>query len=71
MIYLPDYGHWNTAAHRFGRWQKGGQWVQLLTAVSDDPDFEWLMIDANHIEVHQDSTGAVGCNQAIGRTKGG
>ena len=26
----PDYGHRNTTAHRFGRWQKSGQWAKLL-----------------------------------------
>ena len=67
----PDYGHWNTTAHRFGRWQKSGQWAKLLSEVSDDPDFEWLMIDASHVKVHQHGTGAVGGNQAVGRTKGG
>ena len=29
------------------------------------------MIDASHVKVHQHGTGAVGGNQAIGRTKGG
>ena len=67
----PDYGHWNTTAHRFGRWQKSGQWAKLLSEVSDDPDFEWLMIDASHVKVHQHGTGAVGGNEAVGRTKGG
>ena len=69
---LPqDYGHRNTTAHRFGRWQKSGQWAKLLAAVSDDPDFEWLMIDASHVKVHLHGTGAVGGSQAVGRTKGG
>ena len=67
----PDYGHWNTAEHRFGRWQKSGLWAKLLAAVSDDPDFEWLMIDASHIKAHQHGTGALGGNQAVGRAKGG
>ena len=67
----PDYGHWNTTAHRFGHWQKSGQWAKLLSAVSDDPDFEWLMIDASHIKVRQHGTGAVGGNQAIDQTKWG
>ena len=43
----------------------------MLAAVSDDPGFEWLMIDASRIKVHQHGTGAVGGNQAVGRTKGG
>jgi len=30
----------------------------------DDPDFEWLMIDASYIEAHPRSTGALGGSQA-------
>ena len=67
----PDYGHWDTTRRRFGRWQRDGHWARLLAAVSDDPDFEWLMIDARHVKVHQHGTGAVGGNQAVGRIKGG
>ena len=37
----------------------------------DEPDYEWLMIDASHIKVHPHATGAIGGNQAMGRTKGG
>ena len=34
----------------------------------DEPDLEWLMIDASPAKVHQHGTGAVGGNQAVGRT---
>jgi hypothetical protein len=43
----------------------------MLEALIDDPDFEWLMIDASHVKVHAHGTGAVGGNQDIGKTKGG
>ena len=65
----PDYGHWNTACIRFHRWRKKGVWAELLEAVIDEPDLEWLMIDASYVKVHQHGAGAVGGNQAIGRTK--
>jgi hypothetical protein len=42
-----------------------------LDEVSDDPDFEWLMIDASHIKVHPHAAGARGGNQEMARTKGG
>jgi hypothetical protein len=42
-----------------------------LTALVDDADFEWLMIDASHVKVHPDAAGAKGGNQEMGRTKGG
>ena len=37
----------------------------------DDPDYEWLMIDASHIKVHPYAEGAIGGNQDMDRTKGG
>jgi len=33
----------------------------------DDPDFEWLMIDASYIKVHPHGAGARSSNQAMGR----
>ena len=66
----PDYRHWNTTHRRFTRWQEDGHWARLLSEVSDDPDLEWLMIDASHVKVHQHGAGARGGNQAAGRTKG-
>ena len=48
-----------------------GVWERLLDSVIDDPDFEWLMIDASYIKAHPHSTGARGGSQAIARTKGG
>ena len=46
-------------------------WEQLLDTVIDDPDFEWLMIDASYIKAHAHSAGARGGSPAIARTKGG
>ena len=54
-----------------GRWRDRRVWAALLEAVMDDPDFEWLMIDASHIKAHPHSAGARGGNQCIARTKGG
>ena len=69
---LPsDYGDGCAVHRRFSRWRKNGVWAELLAAVIDEPDLEWLMIDASHIKVHQHGAGAVGGSQAIGRTKGG
>ena len=48
-----------------------GVWAHLLDGVIDDPDFEWLMIDASYIKVHPHAAGARGGNQAMDRTKGG
>ena len=67
----PDYGKWGTVHQRFIRWRRKGVWSELLDILIDEPDFEWLMIDASHIKVHPDASGAVGGNQAMARTKGG
>ena len=48
-----------------------GVWERLFDSVIEDPDFEWLMIDASYIKAHPHSTGARGGSQAIARTKGG
>ena len=67
----PDYGDWKNTHRRFCRWRDRGSVARLLDSVIDDPDFEWLMIDASYIKVHPHGTGARGGNQAMGRTKGG
>jgi transposase len=67
----PDYGDWKNTHRRFCRWRDKGAWERLLEALIVEPDFEWLMIDASHIKVHQHATGARGGNQDVGCTKGG
>ena len=69
---LPaDYGDWKNTHRRFTRWRDKGIWSDLLDIIIDEPDFEWLMIDATFCKVHKHGTGAKGGNDAIGRTKGG
>lgn len=67
----PDLGHWSRVHRRFIRWRDKGVWEKLLEILIDDPDYEWLMIDASHCKVHPHAAGAKGGNQAMGRTKGG
>lgn len=67
----PDYGHWNSVFVRFRRLAKAGFWTRLAKLFTDCPDFEWIMIDASHIKVHQHGMGAPGGTEDAGRTKGG
>ena len=67
----PDLGGWSNTHRRFIRWRDAGIWEKLLDILIDDPDDEWLMIDASHCKVHPHAAGAKGGNQAMGRTKGG
>ena len=67
----PDLGHWSRVHRRFIRWRDKGVWEKLLEILIDDPDYEWLMIDASHCKVHPHAAGARGGNQDRGRTKGG
>jgi transposase len=67
----PDYGDWKNTHRRFCRWRDKGLWEALLEQIVDDPDFEWLMIDASHVKVHPHASGARGGNQDMSRTQGG
>lgn len=69
---LPqDLGDWKATHRRFCRWRDHGVWKDLLDALVDEPDFEWMMIGSSHIMLHPGGTGARGGKQAVGRTKGG
>ena len=69
---LPTkYGKFNAVHRRYKRWCDKGIWDKILAKLIDEPDYEWLMIDASHCKVHPHAAGAVGGNQDMGRTKGG
>jgi hypothetical protein len=55
----------------FCRWRDKRVWERMLEALIDEPDFEWLMMDASHIKVHPHAAGAVRGNQDMERTKRG
>jgi putative transposase len=43
---LPAFfGNWNSVFVRFSRWSKDGVWDRLFAAMTDAPDFEYVMID--------------------------
>ena len=67
----PDYDCWSNTHRRFIRWRDKGIWEKLMDILIDEPDYEWLMLDASHCKVHPHATGAKGGNQDMNRTTGG
>ncbi|MBL8640431.1 MAG: IS5 family transposase, partial [Alphaproteobacteria bacterium] len=67
----PDYGGWSNTHRRFIRWRDKGIWEKLLDVLIDEPDYEWLMIDASHCKVHPHAAGAKGGNQDMSPHKRG
>ena len=43
---------------RFSRWSIKGVWWRIFEAVSDDPDFEYLIVDSTIVRAHQHAAGA-------------
>ena len=65
----PDYGKWGSVHQRFIRWRRKGVWEKLLEILMDEPDYEWLMIDASHIKgTRADCKEAVHLIEGIFRT---
>ena len=55
---LPErFGDWNSVFQRFNRWAKKGVWQQVFDALQD-PDLEWLMLDATIVRAHVHAAGA-------------
>ena len=71
---MPDgFGKWNSIYQRYRRWAKRGVFEAIFGSLSQDADFEYVMIDGTIVRVHQHGTGAKGGtqHQAIGRSRGG
>ena len=56
---LPEaFGDWNSVFRRFSRWSAKGVWWRIFEAMSDDPDFEYLIVDSTIVRAHQHAAGA-------------
>lgn len=55
---LPErFGEWNSVFQRFNRWAKKGVWQRIFDALQD-PDLEWVMLDATIIRAPVHAAGA-------------
>ena len=72
---LPEaFGDWNSVFRRFSRWSIKGVWWRIFEAMSDDPDFEYLIIDFDHrpgASARRRGEKRGSEDQAIGRSRGG
>lgn len=58
---LPQaFGEWNSVFRRFSRWSAKGVWERIFAALSDDPDFEYLIVDSTIVRAHQHASGGKG-----------
>ena len=66
---LPErFGEWNSVFQRFNRWAKKGVWQRVFDALQE-PDLEWVMLDATIIRAHVHAAGArkkVGIRSLVG-----
>jgi transposase len=51
------FGPWYNVWKRLSRWAKKGTWQRVFEALQD-PDLEWLILDATVIRSHQHAAGA-------------
>jgi transposase len=56
---LPErFGPYQTAKRRYYRWIEMGVFDRLFAAVAQEPDLEWIMLDATVIRAHAQAAGA-------------
>src|ERR1019366_7708342 len=69
---LPEmFGDWNSVFRRFSRWSLKGVWWRIFEAMSDDPDFEYLIVDSTIVRAPQHAAGAKKRGLKIRRSRGG
>ena len=58
---LPSgFGRWNSVFQRFRRWVRAGVFDRIFRRMSDEPDFEYALIDGTIVSAHQKASGAKG-----------
>ena len=54
------FGNWNSAFQRFRRWARAGVFERIFAHLSDEPNFEYALVDGTIVSAHQKSSGARG-----------
>jgi transposase len=66
------YGNWNSIFKRFNAWSKKRIFDDLLAFCAQDPDLEYISIDATIVRAHACAAGYGDQNtEGLGRSKGG
>jgi transposase len=66
------YGNWNSVFKRFNAWSKRSIWSKLLQFCIEDPDLEYVMIDATIVRAHACAAGYGDQKiEGLGRSVGG
>ena len=70
---LPEeYGKWNSVFKRFNAWSRKNIWTKLLDFCIQDPDLEYIMIDATIVRAHACAAGYGSQDvEGLGRSHGG
>src|SRR4029079_517272 len=57
-IFRTSSGTGNSQFQRFRRWAKNGVWEHIFNELRENPDYEYLIIDATVVRAHQHAAGA-------------
>lgn len=67
-----QYGNWNSIFKRFNTWSKKNIWEKMMEFCIEEPDLEYIMIDATIVRSHASAAGYGNQDaEGFGRSRGG